>query len=259
LHALSGRRGRYLAVNCGALPDGLVDSELFGHRRGAFTGAIGARVGVFEWADRGTLFLDEVAELAPAVQARLLRVVEDGWVSPVGGNDGVQVDTRLITATWAPLLERVELGRFRGDLLHRISTFVIQLPPLRNRKADIAPLAEFWLARYADEFGPRVLSNSALGRLMEYSWPGNVRELGSVLYRAAAQSSNERIDADAIVWANVAGASGGQGAVRPLEPSAALAVLAQHGGNMSRAARAIGVPRSTLRAWIAKAERVTAG
>lgn len=248
LHELSGRTGPYLPLNVGALPEGLADAELFGHRRGAFTGAVASRAGAFEHAHRGTLFLDEIAELAAAVQVKLLRVVEDGQVRPVGGLDTVGVDVRIVSATWAPLEDRVASGRFREDLYHRISTFVLRVPPLRSRKSDISALSLSFLRRLRDEVGEKVLTSSALSRLVAHSWPGNVRELGSALYRAAVRAPGRHIDAP-----HVDAALERSTRVRPraLSNPEAVALLEQ-AGSVSAAARAAGVPRSTFRSWLAK-------
>jgi transcriptional regulator with GAF, ATPase, and Fis domain len=251
IHALSARSGGYLALNAGALGETLADSELFGHRRGAFTGAIQNRPGAFELANRGTLFLDEIAELAPAIQVKLLRAVEEGEVRPLGGTSGIKVKTRIVTATWAPLEQRIERGQFRADLFHRISTFVIDVPPLRQRKSDIAALAASLLFRKQEELGDRCLSVDALARLSAYNFPGNVRELFSIVYRAAASSRSREIRAEDI-----------EAALPRTYPTrsedAALdarRVLDAHRGNVSAAARSARVPRSTFRSWLKRQAR----
>ncbi len=245
LHALSGRRGAYVALNACAIPDGLADAELFGHRRGAFTGAVGSRAGAFEQAHRGTLFLDEIADLGLAVQAKLLRVVEDGQVRPVGASTPSQTDVRVVSASWARLSERVALGLFRADLYHRLSTLVVVLPPLRARKSDIPLLCETLLSQCASELGPKHLSSPALARLVAHHWSGNVRELGNVLYRAAVRAPGMRIEAEHITLTT---------AIAPakcrLGPAEAERLLATHQGNVSAAARAAHVPRSTFRSWL---------
>jgi DNA-binding NtrC family response regulator len=235
-----------VALNAGALGESLADSELFGHRRGAFTGAVQNRPGAFEQANRGTLFLDEIAELAPAIQVKLLRAVEEGEVRPLGGTAGVKVRTRIVSATWAPLEERVARGQFRADLFHRIGTFVVSVPPLRQRKSDIPALANALLTRKQDELGERTLSAGALARLDAYHFPGNVRELFSIVYRAAAASPGPEIGAEAI-----------EAALPRSFPTRAEDValdarrlLAQHQGNVSAAARSARVARSTFRSWL---------
>jgi DNA-binding NtrC family response regulator len=246
IHLLSGRRGRYVPLNAGALGEALADSELFGHCRGAFTGAVQARSGAFEQADRGTLFLDEVADLAPSIQVKLLRAVEDGEVRQLGGSAPIQVNARLVAATWAPLEQRIESGAFRADLFHRIATFVIRVPPLRQRRSDIPALANALLAARREQLGPRQLSPAALARLDTYPFPGNVRELFSILYRAAALCDGPEISASDI------------DAALPMLPAApvkttrldARQLLDVHGGNVSAAARSARVARSTFRSWL---------
>jgi transcriptional regulator with PAS, ATPase and Fis domain len=250
LHRLSRRAGPYVPLNVGAIPESLADAELFGYRRGAFTGAVAARPGAFEEAHRGTLFLDEIADLPPGIQVKLLRVVEDHHVRPLGGSQPLEVDVRVVSATWARLEDRVAEGSFREDLYHRISTFVIRLPPLRARKSDIPPLAASLLGRIQDEVGPKKLGTGALARLVAHSWPGNVRELSSVLYRAAVSAQGLEIDTRDVEAALVCPSK-----VRPraLSEVEASALLGEHRGNASAAARAAGVPRSTFRSWLEKA------
>ncbi|HEY6727228.1 MAG TPA: sigma 54-interacting transcriptional regulator [Polyangiaceae bacterium] len=247
LHQLSGRRGAYVPMNAAAFPDALADSELFGHERGAFTGAVGSRAGAFEQANRGTLFLDEVAELSPSVQVRLLRVVEDGQIRPLGGMRQRQVDARLISASWADLSERVRVGRFRADLYHRLSTLVITLPPLRERKDDIPALCAALLQRVQGELGPKVVSDAALDRLLEYSWPGNVRELGGVLYRAGLRAPSECIEPEHLALVHT---KRPRRELAVLTPAEAHQLYEVHGRNKSAAARAAAVPRSTFRGWL---------
>jgi DNA-binding NtrC family response regulator len=247
LHTLSLRSGSYVPLNAGAISESLADAELFGHQRGAFTGAVAARQGAFENAHRGTLFLDEVAELSSALQVKLLRVVEDGCVRPLGSAQPMVVDARLVSATWAPLEERVRQGRFRADLYHRLSTVVIRLPPLRERRSDIPSVSEALLARFRDELGPRTLASSALARLVAHEWPGNVRELASVLYRAAVNSDAVEIAAHHLDLTSSEASPGRRSA---LSPDEAQQLLRTHRGNASAAARSLGVARSTFRAWL---------
>ena len=249
LHALSGRSGDYVPLNVGAFPDALADSELFGHRRGAYTGAVSNRSGAFELANRGTLFLDEVAELSLAAQVKLLRVVEDGAVRPIGASSPVRVDVRVVSASWAALPDRVEEGRFRVDLFHRLATVTIELPPLRRRKSDIPLLARVLLERLVDDVGEKRLSGPALARLLAHDWPGNVRELSAVLYRAAMRAPGEDIQ-ELHVELPEARAAAPKSAREA--PERAFELLEAHGGNVSAAARAAGVPRSTYRSWLAR-------
>jgi transcriptional regulator with GAF, ATPase, and Fis domain len=246
IHLLSGRRGRYVPLNAGALGESLADSELFGHCRGAFTGAIQARPGAFEQADRGTLFLDEIADLAPSIQVKLLRAVEDGEIRQLGGVAPIRVRTRIVAATWAPLEQRIEKGSFRADLYHRLSTFVIRVPPLRQRRTDIPELVRVLLASKREELGERHLSQGALERLANYSFPGNVRELFSIVYRAAALAQSSEV--------GVMDIEASLPIVQDVQATAtrfdARHLLAAHGGNVSAAARSARVARSTFRAWL---------
>ncbi|HYQ02327.1 MAG TPA: sigma 54-interacting transcriptional regulator [Polyangiaceae bacterium] len=252
IHELGRRDGPYVPLNMAALPESLADAELFGHRRGAFTGAVTSRVGAFEQAHEGTLFLDEIAELPLSIQVKLLRVVEDGMVRAVGAAQALRVAVRLVSASWAELDQRVVEGRFRADLYHRLSTVVVELPPLRERRSDIAQLSQSLLRRMRGDVGERVLSSAALSRLVAQSWPGNVRELAAVLYRAAVSAEFE------IAARHVDDASRqaphGRNAVQD-----ARALLELCEGNVSRAARAAGVPRSTFRSRLAKAPALPSG
>jgi transcriptional regulator with GAF, ATPase, and Fis domain len=194
----SNSQGPILRVNCGAISSELVDSELFGHERGSFTGASGQRSGWFERADGGTLFLDEIAELPLAAQVRLLRVVQDGVFERVGGTRALKVDVRIVTATHRDLGQMVRAGKFREDLWYRINVFVIRLPPLRERLDDIAALADHFAARAARRFGVAALRVTAsdLALLKGYAWPGNVRELSAVIERAAILGEGKRLDVE---------------------------------------------------------------
>jgi transcriptional regulator with GAF, ATPase, and Fis domain len=180
------RTGPFRRVNCGAIAPELIDSELFGHEPGAFTGAAARRKGWFEQANSGTLFLDEVGELAPAAQVRLLRVVQDGEVVRVGGERPIRVDVRIVAATHRDLPAMVESGAFREDLYYRLSVFPIVIPPLRDRPADIRAFAEYFAERAAHRFGLRavLVSDEDVDVLTEYHWPGNVREIAAVMDRA---------------------------------------------------------------------------
>ncbi len=189
-------RGPFLRVNCGAIPPELVDSELFGHERGSFTGAVGLRKGWFERADGGTLFLDEVAELPPAAQVRLLRILQDGLFERVGAEKQQHVDVRVVAATNRDLRAMVEEGLFREDLWYRIAVFVIGLPPLRERVEDIPPLAAHFALRAAKRLGipPLVATPTDNNLLVSYSWPGNARELSAVIERAAILGNGRRLE-----------------------------------------------------------------
>ncbi|WP_197447181.1 sigma 54-interacting transcriptional regulator [Tautonia plasticadhaerens] len=197
VHTRSRRaRGPFLRINCGAIPPELVDSELFGHEKGSFTGAVAERKGWFERADTGTLFLDEVGELPPAAQVRLLRVLQDGQLERVGGERPVSVDVRIVAATHRDLEAMVGDGRFRQDLWYRIAVFPIRLPPLRERPADVPALAAHFALRSSRRLGMPPLAPTAedVGLLVTYPWPGNVRELAAVIERAAILGDGERLE-----------------------------------------------------------------
>jgi len=251
IHALGRPTGPYVPLNVGAIAESLADSELFGHRRGAFTGAVAHRQGAFEQAHQGTLFLDEVAELSVGVQVRLLRVVEDGAVRPLGAHTSSSVDVRIVSASWASLCERVEEGRFRGDLYHRLSMVTLQLPPLRQRRSDIPALSSVLLGRLEPELGRKQIGGDALAVLVAHDWPGNVRELASVLYRAAALASGVEILAQHLA---VNARYVGPRRARGVGAFDAKALLASHAGNVSAAARAARIPRTTFRALLLKSE-----
>jgi transcriptional regulator with GAF, ATPase, and Fis domain len=197
IHARSTRAaGPFIRVNCGAIPPDLIDSELFGHERGSFTGAVGTRRGWFERADEGTLFLDEIGELPPAAQVRLLRVLQEGVFERVGGERSLKVDVRIVAATHQDLATMVQQQRFREDLWYRIAVFPIVLPPLREHPEDIGALAEHFAQRAAVRFGltPQLPSPQDIALLTDYSWPGNVRELIAVIDRAAILGAGKRLE-----------------------------------------------------------------
>jgi hydrogenase-4 transcriptional activator len=197
IHERSPRvHGPFLRVNCGAIPTDLVDSELFGHERGSFTGAIGDRKGWFERADGGTLFLDECGELPLAAQVRLLRILQDGLFERVGGERQIKVDVRVVAATHRNLKAMVAEGRFREDLWYRLSVFPLPLPPLRDRVEDIPTLARHFASRAADRLGMPVIlpSGSDLNLLVSYAWPGNVRELAAVIERAVILGDGQHLE-----------------------------------------------------------------
>ena len=196
IHSASSRRNQpFVAVNCGALPEGLLESELFGHARGSFTGAVAAKRGLFEEAHDGTLFLDEIGEMSPALQVKLLRALQQGEVRRVGENRPVKVNARIIAATNKDLKAAVAKETFRDDLYYRLKVFPILIPPLRERKEDILPLAEFFLKRVREKHKGRARSFSpeAARTLLSYGWPGNVRELEHAVERAIILCSDEEI------------------------------------------------------------------
>ena len=194
----SRRRGRFVAVNSAAIPESLIESELFGHEKGSFTGAATRRIGRFEEADRGTLFLDEIGELAPNVQAKLLRVLQERNFQRLGGSALIQSDFRLIAATHRNLAEEVKAGRFREDLFFRLAVFELELPPLRKRMQDIPILAQSFIKQGQEKIGGRItgISPAALSVLLRHPWPGNVRELQNVIQRAMVVANGEEIEAE---------------------------------------------------------------
>ena len=196
IQGTSDRRGRaFVTVNCGALPENLVESILFGHEKGAFTGATEKHAGKFVEAHGGTLFLDEIGELPPNAQVKLLRALQEGEVDPVGGKRPVKVDIRLISATNQNLIELVKRGQFREDLYYRLNVFPILIPPLRARRADIADLSRRFVARFAAEEGKRIrgLTSEAIAMLAAYDWPGNVRQLENAVFRAVVLADHDEL------------------------------------------------------------------
>jgi transcriptional regulator with GAF, ATPase, and Fis domain len=223
--------GPFIRVNCGAIPSELIDSQLFGHERGAFTGAVESRQGWFERADGGTLLLDEMGELPPAAQVRLLRILQDGWLERVGGHSPIHVDVRIVAATHRDLAAMVAAGKFREDLWYRVAVFPIHLPPLRERQEDIASLAAHFAERAATRFGlPLVMpSPDDIGLLRAYSWPGNIRELGTVIDRAAILGNGRRLEVAAALGVGrvpaVAQPDGEPAAPPDLKPAARILPL----------------------------------
>jgi PAS domain S-box-containing protein len=250
--------GPFVAVNCGALPDGLVESELFGHQRGAFSGAVKDRRGRFERAAGGTIFLDEVVELSLAAQVKLLRVLEEKRVEPVGGEASVHVDVRVVSATNSDLRERVSAGTFRSDLFFRLCVVPLHLPPLRQRGADIILLAEAYLATLSEEAGlaAPVLSDSAKRALLDWRWPGNVRELINTLRFALVRSGGRTIELEDlppnIGATRVHRPTTTRGRKRKLSFDAVERALRRAGGNKSQAAKALGVGRGTLYRYLSR-------
>jgi Nif-specific regulatory protein len=203
-------KGPLVKVNCGALPETLLESELFGHVKGAFTGAIQNRKGRFELAHQGTLFLDEVSEMSPRLQVKLLRVLQEGEFEPVGGTQTIRVDVRVVAATNTDLKETIRQGRFRQDLYYRLNVVPIHLPPLRERREDIPMLVDHFLEKYNRENGKTVtkISREVLDHLLAYSWPGNVRELENCIEHAVVMSPGNTLSASLLPAEVLAGASG---------------------------------------------------
>lgn len=260
LHALSDRWDRpFVAINCAAIPRDLMESELFGHARGAFTGAVADKPGKFQRADKGTLFLDEIGDLNPDLQTKLLRVIETRQVDVVGGSKPVQVDVRLIAATNTDLGTRVKEGLFRGDLYYRLSVIPIHIPPLRERADDIPALWDHFVKKYAE--GVIVRSTPELIRaLMHRNWPGNVRELANLCQQMVLLRTSDTLDASAMppsdesqVTSERPGPPGFLGelpddhlSLPGLEREIIVRALAKHGGNRTRTAEYLGIPRHVL-------------
>jgi len=261
IHDRSSRRdGPFVRVNCAAFAETLLESELFGHEKGAFTGAHARKPGRFELADGGTIFLDEIAELSPPAQAKILRVLQEEEFERVGGTETLKVDVRVIAATNRDLAALVEEGRFREDLFYRLNVVPLVVPPLRERKEDIPVLIDHFLRRYAQENHKRVrgFTKEALEAIMAYHWPGNVRELENAVERGVVLTEQEWIGPELLPFQSGGGAErseGGGGLVAKVEAYERKLIaraLAASGGNTSRAAEILGVSRSTLRYKIKK-------
>jgi len=248
IHAASMRAAKPLViVNIGGLPESLFESELFGHVKGAFTDARSDRVGRFELADGGTLFLDEVANISLAQQARLLRVLQTGELERVGSSQTRHVDVRLIAATNADLRAEVAAGRLREDLLFRLNTIEIHLPPLRERREDIVPLAGYFLGRHAAKYSVQAdgFTPAAVLALQAYPWPGNVRELDHAVERAVLLARGPQIDVGDLALSHSTGPTESR-TLEDVERAAIREVLARTGGNVLQAARELGLSRSAL-------------
>jgi DNA-binding NtrC family response regulator len=267
LHYGGGRRDHpFVPINCTAMPEGLLESELFGHVRGAFTGAHATKKGLFEEADGGTLFLDEIGDMPLGLQGKLLRVLQDREVRPVGGNRGIRVDVRLIAATNRDLQAEIEARRFRKDLYYRLAVIPIHIPPLRERPEDIPPLARAFLRKHA-EGEARELSPGAMERLMRWRWEGNARELENVIERSLALCADPVLGPEALPLHGEEYADAGQSAGSALERALAEDALSHRltlrelgdlyvqrvldavGGNKVQAARILGINRRTLYRW----------
>jgi two-component system response regulator AtoC len=253
IHAASPRAsGPFVPVDCGAIAEGVLESELFGHARGAFTGAQTSRRGLFEEAHGGTLFLDEIGDVGPALQARLLRALQEGEIRRVGANEPVQVDVRVVAATNKDLAAAVQAGRFREDLYYRLNVVTLRIPPLRDRREDIPLLLEHFAAKHGHP--QAVVTPAARDLLVAWRWPGNVRELENVVARALALNPTGVIEPDALPEAMrgpsatplPSVAAGERPSLAELERRYAAQVLAEQGGNKTRAAEVLGIDRKTL-------------
>jgi len=255
VHHASPRAARpFVAVNCGAVPETLLESELFGYVRGAFTGAAGGKLGLFEEAGGGTLFLDEIAEMPATLQVKLLRALQSGEVRRLGATQAATIDVRVLAATNGDLATRISQGSFREDLFYRLNVIQVVLPPLRDRREDIPALAEHFLARAAAKLGRTLrLSPAALERVLRYPWPGNVRELENAIERAAILSRSETVEPDDLPPHVSAGLQLGPSPALPRQVTLAeaerahiLTTLERFGRNHSGAAEALGIGRTTL-------------
>ncbi|MCZ6796923.1 MAG: sigma 54-interacting transcriptional regulator, partial [Gammaproteobacteria bacterium] len=259
IHAGSDRMDRPLVkVNCAALPVGLIESELFGHEKGAFTGASSRKIGRFELADGGTIFLDEIGDLSLELQSKLLRVLQEGEIERVGGNRTIEVDVRVIAATNRILAQSISDGEFREDLFYRLNVFPIMCPPLRNRKKDIAMLTHHFLQKYGTKIGKRIdtIDAPTLARLQAYNWPGNVRELENIIERAIILSEGNTLQLDEAFDLNITpNAQPGIRTIKEVELEMMQSALEDcqwiiegHSG----AAERLGIAPSTLRERIKK-------
>ncbi len=257
IHELSTRTDHsFLSINCGALPESLLESELFGHVKGSFTGAVKDKSGLFTAANKGTFFLDEIGETTPSTQVKLLRVLQQREVIPVGATEALAVDTRVLAATNRDLEEEIKRGGFRADLFYRLNVIAVHLPPLRQRQDDIPLLADAFLARSAAlrHEAAKSLDDDALGALMAYPWPGNVRELENALERAVILSPREIIGVDALpervterrAEPLVTERAPVSPTLEAIERAYIQWVLQNEGGNKSRAADMLGIDPSTL-------------
>ncbi len=268
IHSYSERNGRrFVAVNCSALAEGLLESELFGHLRGAFTGAAGARPGLFREADRGTLFLDEIGDISPALQARLLRALQEHEIVPVGSETPVKVDVRIIAATHRDIGALVRAGKFREDLYYRLNVVTLQLPPLRDRKQDIPLLMDHFLRELTERHGrgPVAVDAEAQHRLLAYDWPGNIRELQNVLERALVLAEQDVIGPEHLPSEvrpgggpadlpeptpddvpTMSSAVNALLSLEEIERRHVLRVLEATGGSREEASRILGISRRTL-------------
>jgi DNA-binding NtrC family response regulator len=270
IHENSPRRARrFVAVDCASLGDALLESELFGHVRGAFTGAVGPSPGLFAEADGGTIFLDEIGDVSPAMQARLLRVLQEREVRPVGGTKWNPIDVRVIAATHRDLAALVAAGRFREDLYYRLEVVTIALPPLRERREDIPLLVERLVQRAARDAGKTItgVSQAAIELLSAHAWPGNVRELAHVLERAVVLARHEVLTSEDFLILQKGGREeiadaasvplGDRPTLDELKRRYVLSVLEEQGGNVSRAAVVLGIDRRSLHRMLARFGRTT--
>jgi DNA-binding NtrC family response regulator len=259
--------GPFVKLHCAALAETLLESELFGHERGAFTGAAGRRDGRFQQADGGTLFLDEIGEISPATQVKLLRFLQEHEFERVGGNQTIKVNVRIVAATNRDLLQRVKEGKFREDLYYRLNVVSIEMPALRQRPSDIPLLASFFLERYAKENGKTLtgFTDGALERLSHYAWPGNVRELENAIERAVVVARGDQVRAEDLAPAITVASGGSPDGAPPIPGStleeieryAILKTLEQAGGSTSKAAEILGISPRKIQYKLQEYQRPT--
>jgi two-component system, NtrC family, response regulator HydG len=253
IHYSSSRSAApFVPINCGGIPDGLIESELFGHVKGAFTGAVESRAGFFQIADRGTLFLDEISEIPIQMQVKLLRVLQDREVYMVGSNRSIKVDIRIISATNKKLTELIPKGLFREDLYFRLNVIAIEIPPLRERENDLLLLAHYFAVKFAKEFERPIphFSDSVLKAFKQYTWPGNVRELENIIQRIVILHEGENVDISdlpASMRYSGLGVKNYSRTLADVEKEYIRNVLESVGGNKTQAAKILGIDRKTLR------------
>jgi len=249
IHRLSKRQHeQFITVNCAAIPDTLIESEFFGHEKGAFTGALQKRIGRFERADRGTLFLDEITETPISLQPKLLRAIQEMEFERLGGNSTIKVDVRFISTTNRNMEEAIKSKLFREDLYYRLNVLPIHIPPLRQRKKDIIPLAEFFIQKYIKRHGGtnKILTEDAKQKLLKYHFPGNVRELNNVVERAIVLSENESID-ESLLFIETKDTNETSSTLKEIEKIHILKTLKKVNDNKTKAAKILGISIRTLR------------
>jgi transcriptional regulator with PAS, ATPase and Fis domain len=249
IHHQSPRRNRpFIATSCAALPESLLESELFGHEKGSFTGAVERKKGKFEAGDKGTLFLDEIGEINANTQIHLLRALEEKKITRVGGNEEINVDVRIIAATNRNLKASIKQGKFREDLYYRLNIVTIDLPPLKDRMEDILPLAEHFLKKYAEENNKRIksFSDDVVKFMLNYSWPGNVRELENMIERGVILTKNTAITLDELPQDIIHPTPVEGKTVEAVTRNHIINVLEETKGNISKAANILGIRRMTL-------------
>ncbi len=263
IHESSNRKNNpFVAINCAAIPDNLLESELFGHERGSFTGAMERKIGKFEFADTGTIFLDEIGCMSMNMQSKLLRIIEEKAFERLGGNTKVEVDIRIIAATNIDFEKAIKEGTFREDLYYRLNVIPVKIPPLRERSEDIPLFIDFFLKKFNKEFNKKVksVSQNLLNKLKNYTFPGNIRELQNIIERGVALSNGEKITEDILFFKETAHSKsdklecGLKEACDNLEKEMIIKALAQSGFNQSKAAEILKIPRTTLSSKITSLE-----